>query len=172
MARSTFIKHYEDVSLKLADGTGTPIELTLLLDTGDISLSGLVDKLRETVAYERKGALQTVRKAARVYPTGSFTCQVSEFSETATGTVLDFLFRTTGTPFAAAVSTLGANAQVFTLDMTITQEGTDFGDAADGTLTLADVDFTVDYSAGEPNTITLNFTVYGAISGDLAIAEG
>lgn len=174
MALSTFVKHFEDLTLAIADGTATtPLSATANLDNGDLSLSGLTPDLREVVAYERKGSLQTLRLGKRVYPTGTFTCQFAEFSESSVGTVLDMIFGTAATPFAARVSTLGANAQVTAFDLTLTVEGTDYGDSADSTLTLNDVVFTsVDWSMGEPASLSLAFTVYGAVSGDLAISEG
>ena len=45
-----------------------------------------------------------------------------------------------------------------------TVEGTQFGDAADHVLTLNDVRIdSVDVSEGDPNSYTINFTVYGAV---------
>jgi len=174
MALSQFVKHFEDVALTLADGTATtPLTATGLLDVGDVAIQGLTPALRELVKYERKGAFQTARLGKRVYPTGSFSAQFAEFSEAAVGTFLDMIFKTAGTPYAAAVSTLGASAQVDTRNLTIDVEGSDYGDSGDHELVLGHIFFTsVDWSMGEPASLAFSFEVLGAVSGDLAIAEG
>ena len=52
----------------------------------------------------------------------------------------------------------------YTIDITITVEGDDFGDSADHSVTLTDCYCIPDISAGEPDTATVNFTVYGTVT--------
>ena len=169
MALSTVIKNFTDGSLVIKDGTGTPLSLTVQFENGDFALSGLKANLRETVAYESRGRFKGVRHTTRTYPTGSFSAHFAEFSEDATGTLGDALLKQ-GTKWAAAVSTSGANAEVYTLDLTFTVEGTAHGDAADATFTLEDCECVLDYSEGDPSTFSVSFTCYGALTGDIAIA--
>jgi hypothetical protein len=77
--------------------------------------------------------------------------------------VLPDIIRRQGS-YAAAVSTLGSSADVYTLKLTLTVEGTDFGDASDHTIVLNDCECSVDFAEGDPNSFTINFTVYGTVS--------
>lgn len=169
-AQSTVVKHWTDGSLQLLDGTGTPLTCTARFSTGDFSISGLKAKLRDTAAYQARGVVTSIRHGNRNFPSISFTCQIAEFSETSTGTIIDFITARSGSPYSARVSTRGSAAEVFTCDVKITVEGSNHGDTNDGAFTAEDVELSFDFSEGEPNTITLNGTVYGAISGDLVIA--
>jgi len=66
--------------------------------------------------------------------------------------------------FSSAVSTLGANAEVYAVKLTLTIEGTDHGDAADHTIVLDDCTCSVDFAEGDPNSLSVSFTCYGAIT--------
>lgn len=172
MAASTFIKNNMDGSLILKDGTGTPITLTVPYEQGNFSISGLQKVLNNVVAYESRGRLLTVRHTTRVYPTFSFAAYMAQFTAGASAaTLIDVFLKTTSTTFAAAISTLGSTADVYTLDLAFTVEGTDFGDSADPTFTLEDCYCTFDFAEGDPNAFTVNGTVYGAITGDIAAAQ-
>ena len=135
-------------------------------DNADFSVEGLKFKLRETTAYQHRGVLSSVRHTTRTFPTGTFTCSMAEFTAASAVSVSDAVLKNGS--FASAVSTLGSNADVYTLDVTITEEGTNFGDSADHTFTLEDCELSLSYSQGDPNTFSLSFTCYGAITGDLA----
>lgn len=169
MALSTVIKNFTDGSLTISDGTTpTALSITVQFENGDFSITGLAAQLSEVAAYETRGGLSSLRHTNRVYPSGSFTAKMAEFSEDDTGTLADAVLKQ-GTTWAAAVSTLGANADVDTRDLTFAVEGTDFGDAADGSITLEDCYLTIDFSEGDPNTFTVNWTLYGDVTGDIAI---
>lgn len=165
---SGFVKHFEDSCITFKDGTGTPLACVLTLDNGDISIQGLRETLREVVAYERKGQLQTLRLGKRTYPTGTLTMMFAEFSEATVGTLFDFLAGKAATPYAARIST--TTGQVFTCDIQIDIEGSDYSDV-DSDLTLEDCDVTIDWSCGEPASCSISFTCYGAVSGDFAATE-
>ncbi len=171
-ALSNVVKHLFDGSITLLDGTGTPLTLTARFSTGDFSASGLKAKLRDTTVYQPRGVVASIRHTTRTFPTVSFSCQLAEFSSSTTGTIMDFITARAGSPFSARVSTLtgGANAEVFCCDVKITVEGSNHGDSSDGTSTFEDWEISFDFAEGEPNSITLTGPVYGAISGDLAIA--
>lgn len=163
MAASQIVKHLYDGAIKASDGTsGTALELLIPYTQGDFSISGLTETQRETVAYQARGVLTSIRKAARSFPSGSFTFQIADYSDGTEQTAIDFFLKQGA--FAAAVSTHGANADVFTVDLLITVGGTALGDAADHTVTLTDCDVTLDMSEGEPNTGTINFTCYGTVT--------
>jgi hypothetical protein len=132
--------------------------------------------LNERVAIERRGQFINLAHGARSYPTVSFSCWFTEFGDsgTAPGNILTFLQRTTGSAYASNVSTLGSGAKVpYTVDVTYTIEGTDWGDSADHTFTLHDVDFSIDSFTEAPEgcSIALTGTIYGEIDGDLEMDE-
>ena len=65
--------------------------------------------------------------------------------------------------FAAAVSTI-TGSDVYGLKVTIDVEGTNFGDPTDHQLQLNGCHCTVDFSEGDPNSFSINGTVYGTIT--------
>jgi len=162
VAASTIIKHFTDGSLTVKDGTGTPVTLAIPFTMGDFSLGGLTQALRATNVYETRGVLVGLRKGAKAFPTGSFSCMVADYSDASDRTLLDFLRKSNS--YSANLSTTTALGDVYTVDLVFTVEGTDLGDSADHVLTLEDCDCSLDLSEGEPNSLSVSFTVYGAVS--------
>jgi hypothetical protein len=100
-----------------------------------------------------------------VFPTISITMAATDFTEATTGTMHDFLLATSGTPYASRVSVDTTLSELFLHDVTFTQEGTEYGDGADATITLSKCFCTgLQFSEGEPNTITYEATVYGDVT--------
>lgn len=167
MATSSIIKNMCDGTITFKDGSGTPISCQVRFDNADFSVDGLKAKLRETNAYQHRGVLSSVRHTTRTFPTFSMTCSMSNFTSAGADTVSDAILKNGA--FASAVSTLGANADVFTLDVLIVEEGSDFGDSSDHSFGLEDCELSLSYAEGDPNTFSISGTVYGAVTGDLAI---
>lgn len=162
MALSAVVKNFRNGTIRVYDATGTPLDVTVEYEAGNFSISGLKKKLNETVTYLDRGELGSVRHTNRTFPTFSFTAHMTEFSDATNETLMDLILRTGS--FAAAVSTLGANADVYTLNLSLTVEGTDFGDASDHVLTLTNCELSIDFAEGDPNTFTINGTVYGTVT--------
>lgn len=165
MTTSNVIKHFTDGSVTFKDATSpSPVTLVVPFTMGDVAISGLAqDALgRATNAYEARGVLVGLRRGAREYPTVSMSLMLPDLSDATNTTPLDFI-RKKGA-YATNVSTSAALGDVYTIDIVLTIEGTDFGDAADHTFTLEDVDCRADFSEGEPNTLTINGTIYGTIT--------
>ena len=163
MAVSTVIKNLNDGTITLEDGTATtPVTLTAPFTVGDLSISGLAQTLKAVVAYESRGTLNSVRHTSRTYPSGSFSFQLAEYSDASVGSIVDFAAKTNA--YSANESTLGGNAEVHAIKITLTVEGTNHGDGADHTVVLDDCAVTVDLSEGDPNTGTLSFTCYGSVT--------
>lgn len=164
MAASTVTKHLYDGQIDLEDGT-TPgaVSLTAPFTVGDLSLTGLQETQNNVVAYETRGTLNSVRHSSRTYPSVSFSLHLADLSDGTDQTVVDFLLKQAS--FSANVSTFGANAEVYAIQVTLTIEGTDWGDTADHTIVMADfVPTSVDIAEGEPNTVSVSGTVYGSIT--------
>ena len=162
MAISSVVKNFRDGSIQLKDGTGTPLTVTVQFENGDLSLSGTNQGNYEHTKYLDRGELGSIRKTNRMFPTGSFTCQMTDLSDATDRLIWDIVNKTGA--FTAAVSTLGANADLYTLDVVLTIEGTNFGDSADHVLTMEDCRCSIDFAEGDPSNFTINFEVLGAIT--------
>jgi len=162
MAASTVIKNLNDGTITLEDGTGTPVTLVVPFSTGDLNVTALAATQNEVTAYETRGTLNTVLHTSRTYPTLGFSFQVADYTDVTDFTAQDFVMFQGA--YASNVSTLGANAEVKTIKVTLTVEGTDHGDAADHTIVLDDVHCTMDITEGDPNTATISGTVYGSVT--------
>jgi hypothetical protein len=170
MSASEVIKTQFDCgTIEIIDGTPTtPLTVTVALDRGDFSLSGVMEGLKNVAAYQTRGELKSLRKTDRAFPTGSFSAMVAEFSDDTAGTVADMLLG--NGEFAARTRTTRVPGDAMTLDVKLTVEGTDYGDDADQVITLQDCVLTMDFTEGDPDTLTFNFTCYGDIAGDVAQA--
>lgn len=167
MPSSTFPKNNMDGSLVLSDATGTPITLTVPFEQGNFTISALKKALRETAAYQSRGVLIGVRHTNRTFPTFSFSAVMSSFTSATSNSLSDAILRNGA--WAAAVSTLGANADVYTLKATFSVEGSNFGDSSDHSFALNDCELSLDFAEGDPNVFTVSGVVYGTVTGDLAI---
>ena len=167
-APSQFLMNYTHGTVKLLDGTGTPLVFTFAVDQGDFSIDGLAQRLREVVAYSSRGALRGVALGDRTYPTLSMSAMIKQFKDTdaGEGTVFDFISGTAGTDYAARISTLGAAHPVFCCDVDLTV--TDYA-GAPHTIQAHDVALTYSIAEGDPDTCNLSGIVYGQIEGDVAI---
>jgi hypothetical protein len=159
---NSIVKNFRDGAIILKDGTGTPIAVTIEFESGDFSISGLsANANTEVTTYLDRGSLGSVRLTSQSFPTWSFTCHMVEFSDAVTKTVWDAVNKT-GT-FAAAISTI-TNSDVYGLDCVINIEGTTLGEATDHTLTLVGNRITLDFAEGDPNSFTINGTMYGSMT--------
>jgi len=163
MAASTVVKNFRDGSILVEDATSpTPLSHTVVFEAGDFSVSGLMANQKEVTTYLDRGDLGSVRYTNQTFPTGSFTVHFTDLSDGSDSLLADAL--TKQGSFSSAVSTLGTNAEVYTVKLTLTIEGTDHGDAADHTITLDDCACSVDFSEGDPNSLSVSFTCYGTIA--------
>lgn len=163
MAISTVVKNFRDGTIVINDGTSpTPLTLTVQFEAGDFSISGLNQGNYEITKYLDRGDLGSIRKTNRSFPTGSFTAHMTDLSDGTDRLLWDAVNKTGA--WASAVSTLGANADVFALQIVLSVEGTNFGDSTDHTLTLGNCHCSIDFAEGDPNSFTLNFEVLGTIA--------
>ncbi len=160
MPISSVVKNFRDGTITFADnGINT---LTIQYEAGDLSLSGVNQGNYEHTKYLDRGDLGSIRKSNRSFPTGSMSCQMTEFSDASNTNIWDLINKTGA--FSTAVSTLGANADLYTLKITLVVEGTNFGDPSDHTLEMDDCRCTIDFSEGDPSSFTINFEVLGTIT--------
>jgi|TARA_Y100000310_G_scaffold290310_1_gene317394 hypothetical protein len=159
---SAIAKQWTDGSLTLSDGTGSPVTLVVDLEVGDMSVSGVSESHKTVNPYYSRGSLVSLRKGQDAHPAISFSTLMGGLSDAVLTTVSDFIFRRNS--YSGNISTSTALGDAYTVDMELTIEGTDFGDAADHVVTVTDVHATRDLSEGEPNTLAFSGTVYGTVT--------
>lgn len=162
---STYVKNSIHGALSLADGTGTPVTLTVSYDKGDLQLSGLGAVLNDLVHVTRRGKYVSSAHGARRFPTVSFSAFTTNFvgsSTTAPGSLLEFL--TGKGAYSANISTLGSGRPM-AVKLTLTIEGSNFGDSADETVVMNNVLVeTINFNEAEDgNTLAFEGTVLGTV---------
>ena len=160
MAHSTVLKNFRDGTITVT--SGDPSSLTVQFEAGDFSASGLTAGQKEVATYLDRGDLASVRHTNQTFPTGSFTVHLADLSDGTDEILTDALLQRGS--WASKVSTLGANAEVYTTLITLTIEGSDHGDAADHSIAMDDCYCSVDVAEGDPNSISVSFTCYGSIT--------
>ena len=87
---SAIVKHWTDGSLVLSDGTGSPVTLTVDLEVGDMSITGLGESHKDVRPYYSRGSLVSLRKGQDAHPSISFSTLMGGLSDAALETVSDF----------------------------------------------------------------------------------
>ena len=160
MAHSTTVKNFRDGTLKIEDSAGATH--TVQFEAGDFSVSGLLPNGKELATYLDRGDLASIRHTQVTFPSGSFSMHQTDITDAGYSTAADLMLKKGS--HSSAVSTLGANAEVYTVKLTLTIEGTDHGDGNDHTIVLDDCACSVDFAEGDPNSLSVSFTVYGSVT--------
>ena len=162
MPISSVVKNFRDGTITLSDATTpTPLSVIVQYEAGDFSITGLNQGNHEATTYLDRGDLGSVRLTSRTFPTFSFTAHMTDLSDATNKTLWDAVNKTGA--FAAAISGI-TGSDVYGLKVLLSVEGTNFGDSTDHTLELAGCHLTIDFSEGDPNSFSLNGTVYGTIT--------
>jgi hypothetical protein len=158
MPISSVVKNFRDGTLTLEDATVGA--LTVQYENGDFSAEGFNQGEYEVVAYLDRGEMGSLRKTSRKFPTFTFTAQLTDVSDATNKNLIDIV-RKAGA-YAAGTSQSGASADVWTLKVTLTIEGTNYGDASDHTVVLQECFCEIAFAEGDPDTFTLTGTCYGS----------
>ena len=162
MPISAVVKNFRDGTITLSDATTpTPLSVIVQYEAGDFSITGLSQGNLEATTYLDRGDLGSVRLTSRTFPTFSFTAHMTDLSDATNKTLWDAVNKTGA--FAAAVSGI-TSSDVYGLKVLLSVEGTNFGDPTDHSLELNGCHLTIDFSEGDPNSFSLNGTVYGTIT--------
>lgn len=153
-------KNHRDGTITLSDGSGSPITLTVQYEAGDFSIDNVMQSQTEVETYLDRGSFHNVRKTNFAPATFTFTATMTDLSDATNQCLWDAVNKKGA--FASGVSR--GDTDVWLLLVGLTIEGTDFGDAADHTLTLDKCHMTIAFAEGSPNTFTINGTVYGDIT--------
>ena len=154
-----YITNFRDGTLYLIDGAGTT--LTVPLDAGDISITGMNGDMAERTVYRTRGRMRTVRKTNDLEAQIAFSAMLNRLSSVTKDSVLDFVrfkgkyehnTRTTG--ICGDVKTVHAKWVISTPD-------------GDEYAYVPDVAFDFDISEGDPSQISMTGTCYNPEDIDL-----
>ncbi|MCB9763927.1 MAG: hypothetical protein H6739_29420 [Alphaproteobacteria bacterium] len=162
MAASTLKKHLFDSTITLSDGDTPANTLEIPFTVGDLTIDNLSDDGRAHNIYDSKGRLseRVVRPGELENPSGSFSCQIADFSDATNETALDFLMKTGS--FASNVGTLGTG-QSYTLNILISVAGVSLGDPAEHTALIPHARIKTAFAEGEPNTLSFSYEGLGGM---------
>jgi hypothetical protein len=160
MALSNLIVHeFDSGTSVLSDGSDPVLSHTLRFDEANLSLSDYIPDGVETVEYQYRQELRSVRGGRKVFPKLSVSMAATEFTEASTGTIYDFLLANSGTPYASRVSVDTALSELFLFDWVFTMN---VNGSAAGTATFTKCRCTgLNFAEGSPNSITFEVTIYG-----------
>jgi hypothetical protein len=163
MAYSVVPKTKRDGKITLKDGSGVPVTLEIAYEDGNFSFSQ-PQRYGELVVMDR-GNISAVRKQDEQIITGSFSCNMREFTDAVNpGSVRDFLLQSGFYSGNTSTGLSGAPMiEHYCVDIDFDVEGTDFGDDADHKVTLAKCICSIDFAEGDPSSFTINFNSYGGI---------
>lgn len=160
MAISTIVKTKHDGSITISDGTSvTPLTLTVEYEAGDFNLSIPGPSVSNFLDRGKFGSTPSLRYGDDAPMTFSFTANLRDISD-ASYMTLESIIANSGTFASTWVSRGGANAEVKTVKVLWTIEGTAHGDSADHTITLDHCVLTGSLQEGDPNTISISGTCY------------
>jgi hypothetical protein len=155
MAVSTVVKTNRDGTLTVKDGTGTPLELVIAFESGDLSFTVPGPTVNAHLDRGELGATPSLRYGDDQPCTGSFSAHLRHPTD-ATDEVLMDLITQSGQIGTNWVSTLGATAEVqaYTFVFDIAHASETYS------VTFNHVVFTGTVSEGNPSTIQINWTAY------------
>ncbi len=161
MAYSTVVKTKRDGKLTFSD-SGAANTLVIAFEAGDFNLSIPGPSIVANLDRGEFGATPSLRKSDDQAMTATFTAYLRDLSDAGYATLEEILLQS-GDVGSSWVSTLGANAEVFTLDLGWLIEGTDHGDASDHSLTVPFCVVTGSLGEGDPDTINISITSYAVL---------
>lgn len=147
-----YVTNFRDGALYLLDGSGA--SLTIPLEMGDVSISGLSGDMTEVAVYRSRGKTVAIRKTNDLQPSISFSAMLNRLSSVTNDVIADFI-RFKG-KYAGNIRTSGICGDAKTLNakwVVSTPDG-------DETIIVRDVVFTFDFSEGDPSSVSLSGTIY------------
>lgn len=162
-AGSDYVKTNTMGTLSAVNGSGDT--LTSEYDKGDLSIEGLRPRQNALKTIQARGRHISEAYGEREYATVQFTAFVPNAAGdtiSKPGTLLEILMGLG--VYASATSTTGVN-RPHAVDLTLTIEGSAYGDTADETITMENVHCTASLAeSADGNTVTISGTVLGKIT--------
>lgn len=151
-----------DGTITIADATGSPITLTVQYEDGDFQHDPFEEGYMEHTILQDRGVDYSIRKTQEQRLTFSFTCHATDFKDATEKTIPDSVLKTGA--FASGVSVFGANADAWGVSVTFTAEQTNYGAAADSSITFSKVRMSYGFAEGVPGKFTMKGTIFNPSS--------
>ena len=158
MSESTIVKTKRDGTIKFLDHTGANT-YTVAYEAGNLNISIPGPTVISPLDRGSLGSPPSLRYSDDAPITGSLTAYLRDLGDAAFATLSEIITQT-GHVASTWVSTMGANGEVFTLDLEWTIAGLVHGDSADHVLTLPFCVVSGSLSEGDPDQISISFTSY------------
>jgi len=168
MAYSAVVKTKRDGLISLADaaGFGGSNTIDLSAEPGDFTMSATQESRLDFL--DRGRLVTSTRYGDDTGLSGSFSAYWRDATDAGVATLFDILNQSGYVSTAPWVSTIGATAEVFALDLRLSIEGSDHGDGADHTITITDCSFDYSFAEGDPDTTSVNWVSHSDIRPTLA----
>ncbi len=156
MSYSTVVKTKRDGLLSFADnaGFGGANTLDIAYEPGNFQMNAPLEARLDFL--DRGRLVSSVRLGDDQALNGSFSAYFRDATDSTEATLFDVL-NWSGYVNSNWTQTLGSTAEVKTVDVRLTIEGSDHGDGADHTITITDVSFDYSLAEGDPNTTSVFF---------------
>lgn len=161
MAESTTVKNARDGTVAIINGTRT---YTVAVEQGNFAGTGANEGNYETTAIEDRGEYSHLRRTKRKYIAFTFTAWMRDLVDGTDTTLVGMCLRKG--VHASDVSMGGANADVYSVDVRWTVDGTSHGDPTNHVVLYEDCRIeSVDFSEAEDkNVVSISGTCYGTIT--------
>ena len=156
MAISSVVKTKRDGTIKFSD-SGAANNFTVAFEAGDLSIAIAGPTVISPLDRGSLGSPPSLRYSDDAPITGSFTAYLRDLTDNGYSTLSEIILQT-GDVGNNWVSTMGADAEGFTLDLEWTITGP--GAEADHVLTLPFCVVTGSLSEGDPDQVSISFTSY------------
>ena len=157
MAYSSVVKTLRDGQILIKDGTGTPKTITVAFEQGDLTLNIPGPEVLVFLDRNRLGTTPSLRYGKEQPVTGSFSAYFKDNVEAGVDTLEAALLL--GMP-TGWVSTLGSSAEVQTVSLVWTIEGSDHGDTSDNVITLNHCTISGSITEGDPLVMNFSFVAH------------
>ena len=155
----TVVRVKRDGKITFKDGTTpTALSYTVAYEAGDLNLTIPGPTVNVFLDRGEFGSTPSLRYGDDQPMTFTFTAYLRSTTEAAVATLMDIITQS-GHVGSTWESTLGDDAEVFTLTLEFEIEGTDHG-GTDRTITLNHCWVTGSLAEGDPNTISISGTSY------------
>jgi len=147
-----------DGTLTVVDGSGV-YSVTVPYEDGDYQHSDLWSGQYDETDFFDRGAWYAARKVKQNLPTFGFSCHATDFTDATDKLLRDLVRRQNAC--SAAVSTLGATADCYTLNVSFNANTAAIGGVS-ATVAHTNCQLKIAFAEGEPGKFTLTGLVRGS----------
>jgi len=168
MAYSSVVKTKRDGVISICDaaGFGGANTIDISAEPGDFSMTAAQESRLDFL--DRGRLVTSARYGDDAGLTGSFSSYWRDATDAAVATLFDILNQSGYVSTAPWVSTIGASAEVFAVDIRLVIEGSDHGDGGDHSITIEDCSLDYGFAEGDPDVTTVNWRSHSDIRPTLA----